>query len=167
LSSLRDVFRTLADMRASGVVTDYAIGGATAVLFYAEPTRTFDVDVFVTLPGEPAAAQSLDPVFAWATERGLTVQDEHVMIEGVPVQILPAYNALLEQAVADARVHDYDGVAVRVVAPEHLVALALDAGGARRRERAWQLHESAEIDRARLQSLPDEHGIPAMSPDDV
>ena len=35
---------------AAGVVTDYAIGGATAVLFYAEPTRTYDVDVFVTLP---------------------------------------------------------------------------------------------------------------------
>jgi hypothetical protein len=154
-------------MRAAGIIADYAIGGATAVLFYAEPTRTFDVDVFVTLPAEAAGAPSLDPVYAWATERGLTVQDEHVMIEGVPVQFLPAYSALLEQAVADARVHDYDGVAVRVLGPEHLVVLALDAGGARRRERAWQLLESAEIDRARLQSLLDEHGIPAVIPDDV
>ena len=167
VSSLRDVFRTLAEMRAAGVIADYAIGGATAVLFYSEPTRTFDVDVFVTLPGDPSSPQSLDPVYAWATGRGLTVQDEHVMIEGVPVQILPAYNALLEQAVAGARVHDYGGVPVRVVGPEHLVALALDAGGARRRERAWQLLESTEIDRARLQSLLDEHGIPAVIPDDV
>ena len=154
-------------MRAAGVVADYAIGGATAVLFYAEPTRTYDVDVFVTLPGEAAGVQSLDRVYAWATDQGLTVQDEHVMIEGVPVQILPAYNALLEQAVADARVHDYDGVSVRVVGPEHLVALALDAGGARRRERAWQLLESVDVDRTRIRALLDEHGIPAVIPDDV
>jgi hypothetical protein len=40
MQSLADVFRVLADMRAARVVTDYAIGGATAVLFYAEPTRT-------------------------------------------------------------------------------------------------------------------------------
>ncbi len=32
-----------------GIVTQYAVGGATAVLFYAEPTRTYDLDVFVTL----------------------------------------------------------------------------------------------------------------------
>ena len=30
-------------------MAQYAIGGATAVLFYAEPTRTYDLDVFVTL----------------------------------------------------------------------------------------------------------------------
>jgi hypothetical protein len=168
VSSLRDVFRTLAEMRTAGVIADYAIGGATAVLFYAEPTRTFDVDVFVTLPGQASGTHmSLDPVYAWAIERGLTVQDEHVMIEGVPVQLLPAYNALLEQAVADARVHDYEGVPARVVGPEHLVALALDAGGARRRERAWQLLESAEVDRARIRGLLEEHGIPAVIPDDV
>ena len=168
MSSLKDVFRTLGDMRADGVIADYAIGGATAALFYAEPTRTYDVDVVVTLPGaSPGNGHALDGVYEWASQRGLTVQDEHVMIEGVPVHVLPAYDALLGQAVAAARVHDYDGVAVRVIDPEHLVALALQAGGARRRERAWQLLESVEIDRVRLQSLLDEHGIPAVLPDDV
>ena len=52
MSSLADVFQVLNRMRDDGVVADYAIGGATAVLFYAEPTRTYDLDVFVTLHGE-------------------------------------------------------------------------------------------------------------------
>lgn len=155
-------------MRASGVVTDYAIGGATAVLFYAEPTRTYDVDVFVTLPAAVSGTLvSLDPVYEWASTRGFTLQDEHVMIEGVPVQLLPAYNALVEQAVTTARLHDYEGVPVRVVDPEHLIALALQAGGARRRERAWQLLQSTEVDRSRLVALLEAHGIPAVIPDDV
>jgi hypothetical protein len=38
---------------------------------------------------------------------------------------------------------DYDGVPVRVIDPEHLVALAFQAGGHKRRERAWQLIEVA------------------------
>jgi hypothetical protein len=89
------------------------------------------------------------------------------MIEGVPVQLLPAYNALVEAALAGARVHDYDGVPVRVVGPEHLVALALQAGGARRRERAWQLLQSGGVDRKRLRELLTTHAIPVDIPEDV
>ena len=58
---------------------------------------------------------------------------------GVPVQFLPAHNALAEAAVTTARTLDYDGVPVRVIDPEHLVALAFQAGGHKRRERAWQM----------------------------
>ena len=49
MSSLADVFRVLNRMRDERIVAQYAVGGATAVLFYAEPTRTYDLDVFVTL----------------------------------------------------------------------------------------------------------------------
>lgn len=42
----------LAGAREEGVVLDYAVGGAMAVLFYAEPTRTYDVDVFALLPDD-------------------------------------------------------------------------------------------------------------------
>ena len=168
MGSLKDVFRVLAQMHDGGVVANYAIGGATAVLFYAEPTRTYDVDVFVTLPSRQAPALvSLSSVYEWAKNRGIEVQGEHLMIESVPVQLLPAYNALVEEAVAEARVHDYEGVPVRVVDPEHLVALALQAGGARRRERAWQLLQFGGVDRQRLRAILDTHAVLAEIPDDV
>ena len=168
MSSLKEVFAVLGRMRDHGVVTAYAIGGATAVLFYAEPTRTYDVDVFVTLPsGTQASLVSLAPVYAWARARGIATEAEHLLIEGVPVQLLPAYNALVEESIAEARVHDYEGVPVRVVGPEHLVALALQAGGARRRERAWQLLQFGGVDRQRLQLILDKHAIAVEIPDDV
>ena len=168
MGSLKDVFRVLAQMQDEGVVADYAIGGATAVLFYAEPTRTYDVDVFVTLPSGPAPALvSLSSVYEWAKNRGIEVQGEHLMIESVPVQLLPAYNSLVEEAVTEARVHDYDGVPVRVVGPEHLAALALPAGGARRRERAWQLLQFGGVNRDRLRAILTRHGVAPEIPDDV
>ena len=167
MSSLRDVFAVLEQMRDERVVSAYAIGGATAVLFYAEPTRTYDVDVFVTLPADTPAALSLAPVYSWALARGIASEGDHLIVEGVPVQVLPAYNRLVEDAVAEARVHDYEGVLVRVVGPEHLVALALQAGGARRRERAWQLIETGGVDGPRLRRILDTHAIVAEIPDDV
>ena len=39
MASLADVFRELNTLKATRQVRDYAIGGATAVLFYAEPDR--------------------------------------------------------------------------------------------------------------------------------
>ena len=168
MSSLGDVFRILNRMQDEGLVAQYAVGGATAVLFYAEPTRTYDLDVFVTL--EAAGNDVLAPlsrIYEWAGEQGFGLQAEHLLIEGVPVQLLPAYNALVEAALSTARVHDYGGVPVRVVDPEHLVALALQAGGARRRERAWQLLETGAVDRERLRRILTTHAIAAEIPGDA
>ena len=167
MPSLSDVFRVLDDMRQARVFAEYAIGGATAVLFYAEPTRTYDLDVFVTLPTVGADLAPLSGVYEWTRARGFTSLAEHVMIHSVPVQFLPAHNPLVEQAIRHARELEYEGVKVRVIDPEHLVALALQAGGARRRERAWQLFEAGQIDRDRLRTLLTTHGINARIPDDV
>jgi hypothetical protein len=167
MRSLADVFRVLGDMRAAGVIVEYAIGGATAVLFYAEPTRTYDLDVFVTLPGGRDDLSPLSAIYEWTGSQGFTALGEHVIIHDVPVQFLPAHNALVQDSVTAARELDYEGVTVRVVAPEHLVALALQAGGARRRERAWQLFEAGQINRERLRTLLLKHAIEARMPDDV
>ena len=95
------------------------------------------------------------------------LQAEHLLTAGVPVQLLPAYNALVEAALSTAQLHDYAGVPVRVVDAEHLVALALPAGGARRRERAWQLLEAGAVDRERLRKILTTHAIAAEVPDDA
>lgn len=159
MASLREVFQVLNDMRSEGIIDEYALGGAMAVLFYAEPTRTYDLDVFVVLPPADQPIVTLTPVYAWLRERGFEPHAEHVMIHGVPVQLIPAYNELVEEAITAARDHDYDDVTVRVCPPEHLIALALQAGGGKRRERAHQLFETADIDRALLDEIMSRHGI--------
>lgn len=155
-------------MREERIVLDYAIGGAMAVLFYAEPTRTYDVDVFILLrPDQEKSLAPLSSIYDWAQAQGFDMKSEHLMIHGVPVQLVPAYNDLVVEAVQNARLHDYEGVAVRVVDPDHLVALALQAGGARRRERAWQLLQSGTVARERLRAILTKHSISAQIPDDV
>ncbi len=54
---------------------------------------------------------------------------------------------------------DYEGVPVRVIDPEHLAALAFQAGVPKRRERAWQLLETGGVDRTRLRTLLAAHEL--------
>jgi hypothetical protein len=48
---------------------------------------------------------------------------------------------------------EYDGVTVRVMRPEHLIALYIRAGGADRRERAVLLKRAGVVDDERLADL--------------
>ncbi len=160
MPTLGQVFEALNQLKAEGVLRDYALGGATAALFYAEPTRTYDVDVFVLLPPPTGSIfEPLKDIYAWARSREFAIDAEHIFIHGVPVQFLPAHNALAEDAVVTARTLEYEGVAVRVIGPEHLTALGFQVGDSRRRERAWQLIESGNVDRTQLRSLLSTHGI--------
>ena len=45
-----DALRALNTMKAEGVIEEYAIAGAMALVFWTEPVPTFDLDVLVLLP---------------------------------------------------------------------------------------------------------------------
>lgn len=155
MPSFADAVRVLNDMKGSGVVEDYAVAGAMALVFWTEPIPTFDLDVLVFLPGDDSTIVSLAPLYTWAAARGYTAQAEHVMIEGVPVQFLPAHNNLADEAIERAVTLEYEGVPVCVVRPEYLVALYLEPGERtlKRRERAAALMESDALDRTALDDL--------------
>ena len=58
---------------------------------------------------------SLEGIYRWAESRGYVAQDEHILIEGLPTQFIPAPNPLAREAVGAAAQVEYQGVAVRVV----------------------------------------------------
>src|SRR5438093_5658477 len=128
MPSFADALRVLNDMKDSGVVEDYAVAGAMAMVFWAEPIPTYDLDVLVFLPADQATIVSLAPLYDWAAGRGYATQAEHVIIEGVPVQFLPAHNSLAEEAIDRAVTLEYEGVPGRVVSPAYFVGLDLARG---------------------------------------
>ena len=161
MQSFADALRVLERMKREGVVEDYAIAGAMALIFWTEPVPTFDLDVLVFLPGDEGAIVSLSPLYAWAVANGYSARGEHVTIEGIPVQFLPSHGDLADEAIESAASLDYEGVNVRVVRPEYLVALYLEPGARtrKRRERAAALMESDSIDRAALDGLLARFGL--------
>lgn len=165
-----DVLSAIEEMKALGLITDYAIGGAMAQVFWDEAIPTFDIDVLVVLPErQTTILTSLGPIYEWAVQRGYEIRGEHIVISGIPVQFLPAPDALSEEAVAGARTLDYQGVPLRVVSPEYLIAIwsKPPANSARRRERVAKLRESEAVtlDEALLSDIMKRHGL-ARPPDD-
>ena len=141
-------------MKTEGVVTEYAIGGAMAVVFWAEPIPTFDLDVFVLLPTSSLLV-SMAPIYEWARRNGFQEEAEHILIAGVPVQVIPAHSALAEEAVRTAADLDYEGVVVRVIRPEYLIALYLEpsARSQKRLQRVAALMEEPVVDRDLLDEV--------------
>lgn len=157
----REALATIGRMQRDGIILDYAIGGAMALIFWTEPVPTFDLDVFVVLPGMPSALVSLDSIYRWTNANGYAAEGEHIMIEGIPVQMIPAHNVLADEAIENAATLDYEGVSVRVIRPEYLIALYLEpsASTAKRLERVAALLEEAPLDRPSLDSILQRHRL--------
>lgn len=161
MAQFRDVLLTLNRLKAEGVIRDYAVGGAVAVSLWDEPIATQDLDVIVTVEGASHPLDPLRPLLDWFTRQGHTLQGEHVVIAGVPVQFLIAWSRLVEDAVAAAAETPYDpsdpgSLTIRLIKPTYLVAMwQADRGAdtARRRERAARLREAGLVDEALLKAL--------------
>ena len=155
---MKRTVQVLNELERDGVVECYAIGGAMAATFYVEPLLTFDLDVFVILPQDAGNLLSLAPLYGELRSRGYLEEGECVLIEGVPVQFVPAYNALLEEALREARETLYEEVSARVVRAEHLIAICLP-GRDKDRERMRILREQAELDMSYLAGVLPRHGL--------
>lgn len=155
MASFENTLRAVNDLKASGIIDEYAIAGAMALMFWIEPVPTFDLDVLVMLPQSAGPLVSMEPIYQWAADRGYATEHEHVIIEGVPVQFLPSYGPLPDEAIRTAADRQYQEVGLRVVRPEYLVAFYLlpSARTAKRRERAAALGDSPDLDRNRLDDL--------------
>jgi hypothetical protein len=154
--SFENALRRINDLKAARIIDDYAIAGAMALVFWIEPIPTFDLDVLVLLPESDGPLVSLDAIYRWAAERSYPVEHEHIIIiEGVPVQFLPANGALGHEAIRTAVARRYEDVDIAVVRPEYLIALFLlpSARTMKRRERAAALRESDAVDRDLLDDV--------------
>lgn len=143
---MKRTLEVLNDLEREGVFSRYAIGGAMGAIFYTEPFLTFDLDVFVVLPPTAGGLLTLAPIYDALRSRGYTEENECVLVEGVPVQFLPAYNALVEQALNQAQEVMFEGVPTRVLRSEHLVAICLQTGRNKDRDRVRILREQAKLD---------------------
>ncbi len=157
---MKRTLQVLNEMERDGVFTRYAIAGAMAATFYVEPLLTFDLDVFVVLPQTPGGLLTLAPLYDALRARGYSEQEnECIRIEGVPVQFLPAYNALLEEALKEAQEIMYEDVPARVLRSEHLLAICLQAGRSKDRERVRILREQAKLDQNFLADVLRRHQL--------
>jgi hypothetical protein len=150
--------RVLNELERDGIFARYAIGGAIGAIFYMEPFLTYDLDVFIILSPN-SGLLTLTPLYEALRRRGYEEQNECVNIEGVPVQFLPAYNALVEEALAAATDTVYENTPTRVLRAEHLAAIMLQTGRDKDRQRFATFLAEAKFDRALLEEIVQRHQL--------
>src|SRR6266480_690050 len=117
--AIKEAIQIINRMEADGVIERYAIGGAVGATFYLEPVATLDVDVFIEFRAQPGSRLvSLEPIFTYLRDRGCTMEGEHIVIAGWPVQFLPANSNLLQEALVAAVEKSVEGTSARVFTAE-------------------------------------------------
>ena len=151
--------KILNELEEKEIISRYAIGGAVGAIFYIEPFLTYDLDVFVVLPQMPSGLLTLAPIYQELKQRGYKEEAECLMIEGMPVQFLPAYNPLLEEALQEAQLLPYNETITRVLRPEHLVAIMVQTGRLKDRQRLAMFLEQAPLNHPSLERILADHQL--------
>ena len=157
---MRKVFQVLNDMVRDGQVSNYAIGGAIAAVFYVEPFATQDIDVFVMMKAEPTGLIATIPGWDYLRKRGYAeIRGEAIVVEDWPVQFIPVSDALEEEAYLNAEILEFEGEPVRVVLAEHLIAIMLKTGRLKDLVRAQMFFAQDAVDRDTLLHIIKRHGL--------
>ena len=158
---MKKTLEVLNQLVAEKVIKDYAIGGAMGAMWYMEAITTMDLDVFVIF-SDDSSLVPLAPIYARLKELGYDVdanQRECINVEGTPVQFLPVYDQLLEDAMAKARGFDYEGVPTKVLTAEHLAAICVKTGRAKDKLRVSMFLQSEKFDRAAFNQILEKYSL--------
>lgn len=156
---MKEAIVSLKELLSAGILEDYALGGGIAATFYIEPILTYDLDVFVLLPETSGPLITLSPLSDWFKDRGVAASGEHVVIGGLPVQFIPAYNQLVEEAVRESHELPFGDTSVKVVRPEYLAAIMLQTGRPKDQARLALFVESAELGKNLLSEILRIHSL--------
>lgn len=159
---MKEVIHALQKMMKRKIISSYAVGGAMGLTFYSEPTLTFDLDIFVFLVSEKKGSSllvNLESLYKFCRSQHYNVKQEHVMIGGIAVQFIPAYNALVEEAIEQAQPHPFESSAVRVFSLAHLMAIMLQTGRPKDHARLVQVVSEKRFNRSLLQKILKRHDL--------
>lgn len=124
---MKRALETITEMENAGVIGRHAIVGSVALIYYAEPVDTQDVDIFFLHSLAANEIFSMEKIYEYLGSRGFQPQDFTVVIGGVRVQLVPSTGKLSDEAINTAKKVILFEVETRVATPEYLIALKLVA----------------------------------------
>jgi len=156
---MQEALTVLNEMEAAGIIGRYAIGGAIAAVFYVEPFLTRDLDIFFAVSDENEIL-TLSHIYQYLSVRGYWQHEGEAVVIGTwPVQFLPAFNPLIEEALAQARTVSYKDTPTRVFSAEHLVAIMLQTGRAKDYARIVEFLKRQAVNLPILEEVLKRHGL--------
>ena len=125
---MKTALETANEMERLGLIGKYAIAGSVAVIYFATPVDTDDLDIFFLHGLRVNEIFSMQQIYEHLKSKGFLPERFTVMMDGVKVQFVPSTGELSNEALEKAEVVTLFGVTTRVIIPEYLIALKLIAG---------------------------------------
>lgn len=136
-----------------GIVDKYSICGGMAHFYYIEPSVTYDLDIVVRFNSIKNELTPLSGLYEWARANNYEIKDEHIIIEGLPVQFLPEYNPLVCEALETAVEIIIFDTKTFIFKSEYLMAIMLETNRPKDRERLLQFLQEAEFSESLLEDI--------------
>ncbi|MDP3150344.1 MAG: hypothetical protein Q8N83_14575 [Ignavibacteria bacterium] len=124
-----------------------------AQFYYIEPSVTYDLDLIVHISGEENNLNPLSPIYTWADENDYKTEGEHIIIEGMPVQFLLAYNELVEEALQNCVGITIFNERTFILSAEYVMAIMLQTGRITDKERLAKFFIEAEFNKVKFFEL--------------
>jgi hypothetical protein len=117
-----------------------------------------DADVLVVVPS-PERLDILTPIYAFCARRRYALEGESVRVGAWPVQFIPVFSPLTQEALEEADTAEFEGVPFRVVRADYLAVIALGVGRAKDLTRVLALLESGSVTPEGIAILAQRHGL--------
>ncbi len=150
--TLKDVAILLNEMLEKSIISNYAIFGAVAQMRYTEAVLTMDMDILVALPRD-TELDLLSDIYSFCKARSYLPEGDAIRVADWPVQFIPVFSSLTEDAMLNAEAAEFDDISVRVVTPAYLAVIALSVGRAKDHARILALIEEGVVTKEHIENL--------------
>lgn len=144
-----------------GLIGGYAVAGAFAFIYYGEPFETKDLDLMMKLSLTEGGLVDVAPVYRHFVDGGAVAEGQFLRLSRILVDIVPAADALDEEALREAVEARVGRQTARILTAEHAVAIAVRTGRPRDRMKIDRLLASApeSVDHRKLDGVLARHGL--------
>ncbi|MCF6296432.1 MAG: hypothetical protein L3J08_00345 [Flavobacteriaceae bacterium] len=144
---MQKTLQIINELLEKNIIESYAMAGGMAQFYYIEPSVTYDLDLIVHVSGEENTLNPLAGIYSWAREFGYKTENEHIIIEGIPVQFLLAYNDLVKEALKHRSEIIIFNEKTYILDAEYLMAIMLQTNRLSDRERFARFLAEAEYNK--------------------
>lgn len=156
---MKKTLQKINELLEKGIIERYAIAGGMAQFYYIEPSVTYDLDLIVHIADEEKSLDPLSLIYRWAEENKYKTESEHIIIEGLPVQFLLAYNELVKEALENRDEIIIFNEKTYILKAEYLMAIMLQIGRLTDRERLARFFIEAEYNSGLFHSIIKRFGL--------
>ncbi|MFA5806629.1 MAG: hypothetical protein WC879_18515 [Melioribacteraceae bacterium] len=143
---MKKTLQKINELMDLGIIKKYAIAGGMAQFYYIEPSVTYDLDLLVNIAEEENTLNPFAKIYEWAQSNGYPPLEEHIVIYGIPVQFLLAYNDLVKEALDKSEEIVLFDEKTYILKPEYLMAILLQTDRLSDKERFAKFLSEVDYD---------------------